>query len=51
MAGKKQNAGSGLPEPADDHDWKLLADVQGHGWHVIGVEEDEGRRRERGSWQ
>lgn len=31
----------GLPEPTDDHDRKLLADVKGHGWHVIGVAEDE----------
>jgi hypothetical protein len=41
MPKKKQNAGSDLPVPADDHDRKLLADVQVHGWHVIGVEEDE----------
>jgi len=32
---------SSLPEPADDHDRKLLADVERHGWHVIGVEGDE----------
>jgi hypothetical protein len=41
MAGKKQNGSTDLPEPADDHDRKLLADVRRHGWHVIGVEEDE----------
>jgi hypothetical protein len=29
-----------LPTPTDDHDRKLLADVQGHGWHVLGVEAD-----------
>ncbi len=41
MAEKKQNTGNGLPEPADDHDRKLLADVRDHGWHIIGVEQDE----------
>jgi len=30
-----------LPAPQGDSDRKLLADVQGHGWHVIGVETDE----------
>ena len=30
-----------LPEPADEHDRQLLADVEQHGLHVIGVEEDE----------
>jgi hypothetical protein len=30
-----------LPNPADDHDHALLADVQRHGWHVIGVEADD----------
>lgn len=36
------NPSNGLrPVPQDDHDRKLLADVQGHGWHVIGVEADE----------
>lgn len=40
MSTKKHN-GRQLPEPADEHDRKLLADVEGHGWHVIGVEEDE----------
>lgn len=29
-----------MPTPADDNDQKLLDDVQGHGWHVIGVEAD-----------
>jgi hypothetical protein len=29
------------PRPADEHDRKLLADVERVGWHVIGVEEDE----------
>lgn len=28
------------PAPEDDHDRKLLADVQEHGWHVVGVEAD-----------
>jgi hypothetical protein len=37
---KKQHAAD-LPEPADDHDRKLLADFGRHGWHVVGVEEDE----------
>src|SRR5947209_11847293 len=41
MSRKKQNAGDRLPEPADEHDRKLLGDVARHGWHVIGVEEDE----------
>jgi hypothetical protein len=40
MARKKQRSKRRLPEPADDHDRKLLADVERHGWHVIGVEED-----------
>jgi hypothetical protein len=32
-----------LPAPRDDGDRKLLADVAGHGWHVVGVlEDDEG---------
>src|SRR4051794_27391344 len=29
------------PEPTDEHDRKLLADVERHGWHVVCVEEDE----------
>jgi hypothetical protein len=41
MPMKKQNVNDGPPEPADEHDRKLLADVERHGWHVIGVEEDE----------
>src|SRR4051812_23358833 len=41
MSRKKQNASGKPPEPADEHDRKLLADVERHGWHVIGVEEDE----------
>jgi hypothetical protein len=41
MARKKQTSKSGLPAPTDEHDRKLLADVERHGWHVIGVEEDE----------
>ena len=32
---------NGLPAPQDDHDRKLLADVQQHGWHVLGVEADD----------
>lgn len=38
---KKRDASKGPPEPADHHDRKLLTDVQRHGWHVIGVTEDE----------
>jgi hypothetical protein len=30
-----------LPEPKDDHDRKVLADVERVGWAVIGIEEDE----------
>ncbi|OAI48434.1 hypothetical protein AYO44_06885 [Planctomycetaceae bacterium SCGC AG-212-F19] len=30
-----------LPVPQDDRDRKLLADVQRHGWHVLGVESDD----------
>jgi hypothetical protein len=41
MSSKKQTAGGEPPDPADEHDRKLLADVKRHGWHVIGVEEDE----------
>jgi hypothetical protein len=41
MSRKKPNAGADLPEPADEHDRKLLADVAQYGWHVIGVEEDK----------
>jgi hypothetical protein len=41
MARKKQNSGPGLPDPADEHDRKLLADVEQPGWHVIAVQEDE----------
>jgi hypothetical protein len=37
---KKANGRVGPPEPADEHDRKLLADVERHGWHVIGVMED-----------
>jgi hypothetical protein len=37
---KKPNARDGLPEPADDHDRKLLADVERHGWHVMRIKED-----------
>jgi hypothetical protein len=39
MSTKKQNAND-LPEPSDDRDRKLLADVEQYGWHVIGIEED-----------
>jgi hypothetical protein len=50
MSRKKQTANSSPPEAADDHDRKLLTDVERRGWHVIGVEEDEegsaGRREE-----
>lgn len=43
MSRKNQNAKGRPPEPEDEHDRKLLADVERHGWHVIGVEEaDEG---------
>jgi hypothetical protein len=38
---RKKNASGRPPEPGDDHDRKLLADVERHGWHVIVVEEDE----------
>lgn len=31
-----------LPEPADDRDRKLLADVQEHGWHVLGIQAGNG---------
>src|SRR5688572_28013471 len=41
MAENDEESGHGLPEPADEHDRKLLADVERHGWHVVGVEEDE----------
>lgn len=30
-----------LPEPEDDSDRKLLADVAQHGWHIVGVNADE----------
>lgn len=29
-----------LPEPEDDADRKLLADVANHGWHLVGVHAD-----------
>src|SRR3954452_17341935 len=38
---KRKRAAANLPEPADDHDRKLLADVEEPGWHVFAVEEDE----------
>src|SRR5437868_12056075 len=41
MPRKKQSPSDGPPEPADDHDRQLLADVEKHGWHVIRVKEDE----------
>jgi hypothetical protein len=41
MSRKKLNARNKPPEPADDHDRKLLADVKRHGWHVLMIEEDE----------
>jgi hypothetical protein len=41
MSRKKHNGGGKPPEPADEHDRKLLADVGRHGWHVIAVGEDE----------
>jgi hypothetical protein len=41
MPRKRPGAGAGPPEPADEHDRKLLADVERHGWHVLGIEEDE----------
>ncbi len=30
-----------LPAPEDERDRKLLADVEQHGWHVIGIEADD----------
>ena len=39
MAGDDQKNHGDLPEPADDHDRKLLADVRRQGWHVIAVED------------
>ena len=36
MARKKQTSKGEPPEPADEHDQKLLADVGRHGWHVVG---------------
>jgi hypothetical protein len=41
MSRKKQNISGSPPEPADEYDRKLLADVEQHGWHVMGVEEDD----------
>jgi hypothetical protein len=41
MARKKQTSKGEPRESADEHDQKLLADVGRHGWHVVGVEEDE----------
>lgn len=41
MGKKKPKNRTGLPEPADEHDRQLLADVEQYGWHVIAVEEDE----------
>src|SRR5262249_31703607 len=41
MPKKKRNPSHCPPELADEDDRKLLADVEGYGWHVIGVEEDE----------
>jgi hypothetical protein len=41
MARKKQTSKGEPPEPADEHDQKLLADVGRHGWQDVGVEEDE----------
>jgi hypothetical protein len=40
MPKKKTTANDGPPEPADERDRKLLADVERYGWHVIGIEED-----------
>jgi hypothetical protein len=37
----KDKSDKNLPSPTDEVDRKLLADVQGHGWHVIWVETDE----------
>jgi hypothetical protein len=31
-----------LPEPDDDSDRKLLSDLASHGWHIVGVDADEG---------
>jgi len=28
------------PDPEDEHDKKLLADVKEYGWHVLGIQED-----------
>jgi hypothetical protein len=41
MSRKKPNTNGSPPEPADEHDRKLLTDVKQYGWHVIGIEEDE----------
>lgn len=30
-----------LPEPDDDTDHKLLADIASHGWHIVGVDADD----------
>jgi Domain of unknown function (DUF4262) len=31
-----------IPEAEDDSDRKLLADIASHGWHIVGVNADEG---------
>ncbi len=41
MSRKKPAVPVDPPEPADEHDRKLLADVERHGWHVLAVEEDD----------
>jgi len=39
--GSKNRKARKLPEPADDFDRELLANVKEYGWHVMGVKEDE----------
>jgi hypothetical protein len=41
MSRKKTEARNVTPEPTDEYDRKLLADVEQHGWHVIGVRKIE----------
>ena len=28
-------------KPEDDYDRKLLADIKSHGWHLIGIDDDD----------
>jgi hypothetical protein len=41
MSRKNQSASGRLPKPVDEHDRKLLADIERHGWHVLAIKEDE----------